>query len=195
MPLWHGSGRCASRPPVETSGPSATGGSPGTTPVLQPWPPPGRGARDAPWLHRGAGGPTGRGRGLAGWRRGRGEAKHGGAPGLDAGATGPLHPGHRADAGAAPWPLSAVIRGWSVCLQAPATPWAVRLRHDPVGTVHVDARQFPDVRDHRGTICVTCEQGLTRSLAEPAWVGRSSPDLRGSLPLDTLAALRYKTHM
>ena len=54
---------------------------------------------------------------------------------------------------------------------------------------------WKNVRDHRGTICVIGEQGLPRSLAGLAWVGRSAPDLRGSFPLDTIAALRYKTHI
>jgi len=49
------------------------------------------------------------------------------------------------------------------------------------------------VRDHRGTIRVTRGQGLALVLDGPVWLGHSFPTLLGSFPLDTLAALRYKT--
>jgi len=72
--------------------------------------------------------------------------------------------------------------------QEPEPP-GLRIKTGHIGAIDVQ------VCDHRGTICVTCEQGLARSLAGLGWVGRSSPDLRGSFPLDTIAALRYKTHL
>ena len=50
------------------------------------------------------------------------------------------------------------------------------------------------VHDHRGTIRVTRGHGLARSLAGLAWMGRSSPELRGAFVLDTIAALHYKKH-
>jgi hypothetical protein len=41
-----------------------------------------------------------------------GDAKYGGTERLDEGATGALHPGHLADQGAEPWPISGVMRRW-----------------------------------------------------------------------------------
>jgi hypothetical protein len=46
------------------------------------------------------------------------------------------------------------------------------------------------VRDHRGTIRVTCGSDCVLSRGGLAFVSRSSPDLHGYFPLDMIAALR-----
>ena len=58
-----------------------------------------------------------------------GEAKHGGAKGLDEGAAGALPPGHLAHQGAKPWPIAAVMLGRQVSLQLMVM--HARLTHAP----------------------------------------------------------------
>jgi hypothetical protein len=73
--------------------------------------------------------------------------------------------------------------------------WIIRLRRKPVSTKPLTllATNKPSpssVRDHRGTIRVTCGEGHVLSLGRLVLVGRSSPNLHEYFSLDLIAAFR-----